>query len=71
MASRDMRQASGYGRPSSWRHRCRAHSAAHRHGLVRAQFECGASMTLAVAAFFLFLFFLGEATDARRMHKDK
>ena len=51
-----MRLGSGYGRPAAQ---------------MRALSDCGAPVIVAVAAFFLFLYFLGEAVDARRIQRGK
>jgi hypothetical protein len=50
------RLGSGYGRPIA---------------RARARSERGVPVILAVAAFFLFLYFLGEAVDARRIQRGK
>ena len=51
-----MRLGSGYGRPSAG---------------MRTRSDRGVPVILAVAAFFLFLYFLGEAVDARKMQRGK
>jgi hypothetical protein len=51
-----MRLGSGYGRPSAG---------------MREFSDRGVPVIVAVAAFFLFLYFLGEAVDARRIQRGK
>ena len=51
-----MRLGSGYGRPAAG---------------MRTLAESGVPVIVAVAAFFLFLYFLGEAIDARRIERGK